>query len=190
MPDIDARLARAIERIDAANAEDPKGEALAYGERMSEWLERLRPDAPPALRIAVRAQHIRRWKIPRDDYPRDRVGYLKWRTALYDFHADEAEAILRAVGYDDDTVTRVRKMLRKKELRKDAEVQALEDVACLVFLEHYFAEFAQTQNDDKVVDILRKTWKKMSERAHDAALSLSRSLEERERRLVERALSG
>lgn len=183
----DPRLGRAMERIDAANAEDPKGEELVYGQRMSAWLDRLYPDASDALRLAARAQHIRRWEIPRDSYPMDRVGYLKWRTALYDLHADRAEAILRDVGYDDGTVERVRKMLRKKGRKDDEEVQALEDVACLVFLEHYFPAFAAKHGDDKIVDIVRKTWRKMSHHAHQAALGLE--LPEREKGLVERALA-
>lgn len=186
----DSRLALAIERIDAANREDPKGEAEIYGRRMTEWLERIAPDANDALRIAVRAQHIRRWKIPRDGYPRTRVGYLKWRTALYDFHADQAEAILREVGYgdEDDTIPRVRKMLRKKGMREDPDVQTLEDVACLVFLEHYFAPFVAENDydDDKLADIVRKTWRKMSERAHEAALGID--LPARERAIVALAL--
>lgn len=187
----DPRLARAIDRIDAANREDPKGGAEIYGRRMTEWLERIAPDANDALRIAVRAQHIRRWQIPRDDYPRTRVGYLKWRSALYDLHADQAEAILREVGFgdDDDTIQRVRKMVRKNGMRDDSDVQTLEDVACLVFLDHYFAPFvAENEYDDaKLADIVRKTWRKMSERAHEAALGIA--LPERERRIVALALS-
>lgn len=183
----DPRLARAVERIDAANADDPKGQELVYGQRMSAWLERLHPDASDALRLAARAQHICRWRIPRDTYPMDRVGYLKWRTALYDLHADVAEEILRGAGYGDATVERVRKMLRKKGRKDDSEVQALEDVACLVFLEHYFGDFAAKHDDPKVIGILRKTWAKMSDDARQAALSLE--LPEREKALVERALA-
>jgi hypothetical protein len=128
--------------------------------------------------------------IPRDDYPRTRVGYLEWRSALYDFHADQAEAILREVGFgdDDDTIPRVRKMLRKKGMRDDPDVQTLEDVACLVFLEHYFVPFvAENAYDDaKLADIVRKTWRKMSDRAHEAALGIA--LPEREREIVALAL--
>ena len=187
MADDEGRLEQAIERIDARNAEDPRGEERVYGQRMTAWLDRLYPEASDALRIAARAQHLCRWKIPRDSYPMDRVGYLKWRSALYDLHADLAEEVLREVGYDDDTVERVRKMLRKKGRKDDPEVQALEDVACLVFLEHYFADFAKKHDDDKLVDILQKTWRKMSDRARQAALSLE--LSGREKQLVDRALA-
>lgn len=184
----ETRLARAIERIDAANAEDPRGQELAYGQHMSAWLDRLYPDASEPLRLAARAQHLCRWKIPRESHPEGRVGYLKWRTALYDLHADLAEEILRDVGYDDDTIQRVRKMLRKKGRKDDEEVQALEDVACLVFLDCYFSDFAAKHEDDKVVDILRKTWRKMSDHAQRAALELD--LSGRDGALVERALAG
>lgn len=184
---METKLQRALDRIDAVNAEDPEGKELDYSRRMTDWLERLEPEAGDALRLAVRAQHIGRWKIPRSAYPKDRVGYLTWRNELGKLHADWTAEILRDVGYDGQTIERVRKMLRKKGLKTDPEVQTLEDVACLVFLEHYFADFAREHDDDKVVDILRKTWRKMSERGRQAALGLS--LGEREKALVDRALT-
>jgi len=116
----------------------------------------------------------------------DRVGYHRWRTRLYAFHADAAEKILRSVGYDDAVVARVRSLIRKERLKTDAQTQALEDVACLVFLENYFAEFAPKHDEQKVVDILRKTWGKMSEKARGAALALK--LPSEAQRLVEAAL--
>ena len=117
------RYLLALSRIDAANAEDPNIELvdgvrrpreLVYAERMSEWLERLRPDASELLRLAVRAQHIRRWEIPRQNYPMDRAGYKRWRTDLAKFHAETAGAILRACGYDEAEVARVQSLLRKQ----------------------------------------------------------------------------
>src|SRR3954466_9275916 len=138
----DDRFAEAIRRFDAANAEDPNREAdesgalvsseLLYARRMTAWLARLYPDASEALRLAARAQHLRRWMIARDRYPIDRAGYHRWRTALYSFHAEQAGAILRECGYDETTVARVGSLLRKERLKADAEAQALEDVACLV----------------------------------------------------------
>jgi hypothetical protein len=194
--EFDERFRAAIERIDAANADDPHrvshdGREIAaevlYARRMTAWLERLYPDASEQLRLAVRAQHIRRWEIPRDTYPMDRAGYHRWRTALYTFHADTAERILREVGYDDATIARVRSLLRKERLKSDPETQALEDVACLVFLESYFAEFAAKHDDEKLITILRRTWAKMSPKARDAALALK--LEPRARALIENALA-
>jgi hypothetical protein len=180
------RFALALARIDAANAEDPLGKELLYSQRMSAWLDRIEPGASEALRLAARAQHLRRWTIPRSDFPMDRIGYLKWRTTLYRFHADEAAAILREVGYDEQTVARVGSLIRKEGIKQDAEAQALEDVICLVFLENYFAEFAAQHDEEKVVGILRKTWRKMSERGRGVALGLAMPAEAR--RLVERAL--
>lgn len=181
------RFVRAIARIDSANAEDPAGKELLYSQRMTAWLDRIEPAASEALRIAARAQHIRRWQIPRTDFPMDRIGYLKWRTTLYRFHADQTAAILREAGYDEATIERVGSLIRKERIKLDAEAQTLEDVICLVFLENYFAEFAQQHDRDKVVGILRKTWAKMSARGQGEALKLSMSDEARQ--LVERALA-
>jgi hypothetical protein len=183
-----ARFAAALARIDAANAEDPNGKELLYSRRMTAWLERLVPDASEALRLAVRAQHIRRWTIPRSRYPMDLAGYKQWRTTLAAFHAETAGAILREVGYDDATVARVQALLRKERLKLDPEAQNLEDAACLVFLENYFAEFARQHDEEKLVGIVQKTWKKMSEVGRAAALELELAPEVRA--IVERALKA
>jgi hypothetical protein len=192
----DERLDAAFARIDEANAQDPNLERLdgqdfpkelLYGRRMSATLAMFAPEADDAVKLAARAQHVQRWKIPRSDFPMDRKGYLAWRQKLYGMHAELAGEILREVGYDDATIARVGTLLRKKGLKTDPDVQLLEDVICLVFLEHYFAEFSVKHDDDKVIDILRKTWAKMSPRGHEAALALPLG---EERRLVERALAA
>jgi len=180
-------LLDAFARIDAINAEGPDDRELLYSRRMTERLDRLEPDASDALRIAVRAQHIARWRIPRSDYPEGRAGYKRWRATLARMHADVCAEILVAVGYGDDTIARVRVMLTKARLKQDPEVQTLEDVACLVFLEHYAIEFAAKHPEDKVVDILRKTWTKVSDRGHRAALALD--LPAALRALIDRALA-
>ena len=184
---------RAMSAIDAANAADPnrvdeagRPKELVYAEQMTRWLAELVPDASDALRLAVRAQHIRRWEIPRDSYPMDRIGYLKWRTDLKNLHAKLAGDILAEAGYDDVTVARVQGLIRKERLKQDAETQALEDVACLVFLENYFADFARQHDPEKVVEIVRKTWKKMSPNGHAAALKLD--MPEAAAALVQKAL--
>jgi len=176
----------AIARFDAANAEDPDGEELVYAQRMSEWLEKFAPGASESLRLAARSQHIRRWEIPRNRYPMDRAGYHRWRNELAAFHAKTAGEILRGVGYDDATVGRVQSLLKKERLKEDPEAQLLEDVICLVFLEHYLPEFAAKHEEEKVIGILRKTWRKMSERGHDVAMKLP--LDTESRILVEEAL--
>ncbi|MDE0104741.1 MAG: DUF4202 domain-containing protein [Bryobacterales bacterium] len=174
---------RCVRRFDAANSEDPNLEAdgtpkeLAYARRMSAWLDRLAPQAPEEVRLAVRAQHICRWKIPRTTYPSGRTGYLRWRRELGRFHADTAGAIMRECGVGAETVQRVQATIRKERFRTDAWAQTLEDVACLVFLDHYFEPFAATQERPDMVRILRKTWRKMSSAAHDAALTIDYSAE-------------
>lgn len=187
---------KAIQRFDAANAEDPNLERvdgklvpkeLIYGQRMSTWLDKLYPEASEALRLAVRAQHLRRWTIPRSTYPMDRRGYLRWRTDLKSYHAEAAADVLAECGYDGGFISIVQSLLRKEGLRDNPDTQALEDTACMVFLEFYFADFAAQHDDEKVVDIVRKTWAKMSERAHEAALGLSLSADAMA--LVGRALS-
>ncbi len=193
------QFARAIAGIDAFNAEDPNrlrvnGESVAkelyYGQRMSHWLGQLAPDASAPLRLAVRAQHIGRWTSPRSDYPEGKQGYYRWRRALAVFHAETAGKILTEAGYDAATVTRVGQLLRKEHLKTDAEAQLLEDAACLVFLENVFTDFSRQHDDAKVIDILRKTWAKMSPKGHAAALVLKDSLPVDRQRLVEVALSG
>jgi len=175
------KLIKAIEAIDQTNSLDPNLEVsegqefpkeLLYSMRMSAWLKRLDPEASEPRQLAARAQHIRRWEVPREHYPAGREGYLRWRTYLYRFHADQAEAILREIGYDEETIALVRKMVGKQGIKHDADAQLIEDVACLVFLEYYFPEFAAKNDDNKVVDIVRKTWKKMSAQGHEAALTI------------------
>ena len=177
-----ARFQAAMERLDAANREDPHREVfegeeypkeLLYALRMTEWLGRLEPGASEALRLAVRSQHLCRWAIPRGRYPKDRKGYLQWRTELARFHAERAGAILREAGYGEETAARVQSLLRKERLKSDPEAQLLEDVACLVFLESYFLDFSRQHEEEKVIGILRKTWKKMSPRGQEAALAMA-----------------
>ncbi len=181
--------------IDFANAKDPNTEIvdgnsipkeLIYGQRMSLLLDKFHPNASEAVQIAARAQHICRWEIPRKDYPLDRVGYLKWRTELKKFHADKAAAILTKNGCSTEIIERVSFLLQKKKLKKDSETQLLEDVICLVFLEFYYDAFSVKHTDEKVIDILQKTWKKMSEKGHEAALQIHYS--EKGLQLIKQAL--
>lgn len=177
----DARFGQAMAAFDAVHARDPRVDRddnetvpyeLLYARRMTRELERLRPDAGEALRLAVRAQHLERWAVPRDQYPRDRSGYKRWRLDLANRHAERAGEILEHCGYDVATVRAVQGMLRKEQLKRDADVQTLEDVACLVFLRHYFADFSREHPREKLIGILRKTWNKMSDRGHAAALEI------------------
>lgn len=191
------RLNKAIDLIDQANSEDPTWEMwqgeeipkeLLYSRHMSVWLKKLDPEPSEARQIAARAQHIRRWTVPREQYPEGREGYLRWRKFLYRFHAEQAVAMMREVGYDDVAIDAVRQMIGKEGIKRNADVQLIEDVACLVFLEHYFPPFAQKYDEDKLIDIVRKTWKKMSEQGQQAALALS--LPDGLGQVVAKALAG
>jgi hypothetical protein len=192
-----ARFQRAIEAFDRANSEDPATELvgaerrpreLVAAERLSAWIERLEPNASEALRLAARCQHIRRWEIPRSNYPNDRAGYLRWRTELGRFHAETARRILREAGYDEVTIDAVRKINVKQGLHSNPDTQTMEDALCLSFLEHELDAFAAKHPPDKTVSILQKTWKKMSARGRQAALDLV--LPERARALVRAALGS
>lgn len=177
------RYQAAIAAFDQANAEDPSKEMaegkeypkeLLYAERMSEMQQRYAPEASEAVKLAVRAQHIQRRKIPRSDYPMNRQGYLQWRTGLYKFHAETAGRIMQEVGYDDAMVERVKTIVSKKGLKVNPETQLMEDVVDLVFLEHYMAGFAAQHpeyDEEKWIKIIHKTWQKMSPGAHEFALA-------------------
>ncbi len=183
--------------IDRANAGDPnhvwvRGERrpkeLAHSDLLTEWVHRLIPDPSEELLLAARAHHIRRWEVPRDSYPSSRQGYLRWRTGLHEFHARVTGEIMEQAGYGPDVIKRVKEIIRKQRLKRDPEVQALEDGLCLVFLETQLDDEYERIDDDKMVEILRKTWGKMSPAGQRAAVQLS--LSARGRALVERALDA
>lgn len=173
----------ALAAFDLANAEDPNMEMsegreypreLLYAQRMTEMQERYAPEASEAVKLAVRAQHIQRWKSPRSDYSMDRTGYLQWRTGLYKFHAETAGELMKQSGYEDEMIARVRTIISKKGLKVNAETQLMEDVVDLVFIEHYMIGFASAHpeyDEEKWIQIIKKTWQKMSPRAHEFALS-------------------
>jgi hypothetical protein len=171
-----ARLADTLAAIDAANSADPdhsegKPVALLYGERMSEELSRLYPDASETLQIAARGQHIERWTSPRNAYPEGREGYLKWRADLALFHAGRVGEIMAKAGYASADIERVGAMLRKIGIKRDAEVQALEDVACFTFLRWYFHPFAADKTSEALERIVTKTARKMSAGARALVLA-------------------
>lgn len=195
MPEGGAQFQAVMAAIDDANADDPRREVvggasrpqeLVYAERMSDCLDRLYPDASEALKIAARAQHIRRWEIPRDSHPVGRAGYNAWRTACRDHHAGLAAAIMRRHGYDEDAIAQVAKLIRKQELKRDPESQALQNVVGTVFIAHYLADFAEQHDDEKLVGILRKTARKMSAEGLAAVQALP--LPPRIAHLIEQAL--
>jgi hypothetical protein len=190
------RLATAA--FDALNARDPVRESdkgterprlLLQAERLSRAIERLDPEASEPLRLAAHCQHIERWKIPRSDFPEGRVGYLRWRTKLGQFHAARAAEILRQSGYEEDVISLVDLIVRKQGISTSPDVQTMEDALCLVFLEHELDTFIDKYpGEQKAIEILRKTWGKMSERGQRMALTLP--LGPRARDLVGRARGG
>ena len=182
-------LDSAIFRFKQANARDPslvlvegeqKPRELVRAERLEAWVLRLDPAPSDALRLAAHCQHLRRWEIPRTSFPKGRLGYLKWRKALAKFHAQAAGVILREVGVDEATVQAVRRINLKQGLATDPDTKTIEDALCLSFLEHEFDEFTRDHEAKKVLEILEKTWRKMSERGRRAALELELSPNARE----------
>jgi hypothetical protein len=191
------RLASAFRFFDAVNSEDPNLEPdehgqlvpkeVLYAQRMSACLARVAPDAPEAVQLAARCQHIRRWSIPRADFPLTRPGYHQWRNTLKKYHAELAGELLAQAGYEPEMIARVQELLQKLRLKDDPEMQLLEDVICLVFLEYYFLPFAAQHPEEKVLEIVQKTWPKMTERGHALALQLPFTPEARA--LVTKALA-
>ena len=181
-----ARFQDAIRRFDTANAQDPRGVELPYAQRLSAWVDRLAPDASEELRLASRAQHICRWVIPRDSYPAGRLGYLKWREDLKQFHAQKAGEILSEVGYDESTIARVQDLIRKRNFPRIPEGRVIEDALCLVFLETQFSDTTAKTGEEKMLDILRKTWRKMTPQAQKLALALP--MTDDSRALIQQAL--
>lgn len=176
-----SNLKQAFDSFDAYNAKDPNQEKhegkeipkeLLYAQRMSAWLDRYSPNAAEHVQLAARCQHIGRWEIPRKNYPMDRKGYLQWRNQLKFHHAEIAEKILNECGYSQDIIESVKFLLLKKELQKNPETKLLEDVICLVFIEFYLEAFANQYEEEKVVDIIKKTLKKMSPRAISIAVEI------------------
>ncbi|MRX50471.1 DUF4202 family protein [Paracoccus sp. S-4012] len=169
------RLETAFAAIDAANAADPRREnsepgELLYGRRMTQEQERMHPGASESLRIACRGQHIERWLLPRAEFPPGREGYLAWRREQGRRHADRVMGIMRAAGYGEAEAEAAGRMLRKEGIKRDPEVQALEDVACFTFIRHYLGDFASTQDPDALLKIIERTARKMSPEARARAL--------------------
>ncbi|MCF6296734.1 MAG: DUF4202 domain-containing protein [Flavobacteriaceae bacterium] len=186
----------AIQLFDKANTSDPNTETsngktypkeLLYAIRMTEKLNQFEPNASEAVQLAVRCQHICRWEIPRDSYEMNRKGYLTWRKDLAKFHAKKATEILKEIGYDDSLIDKVTFLLQKKQLKRNKETQLLEDVVCLVFLENYFEKFSKKYAEKKLIDIVQKTWAKMSDKGHEAALQLNFS--KKSLTLIQKALA-
>ncbi len=193
---------KALDLIDTANRQDPNlvnadgkdwPKELLYSERMSEMLHRFNPAADEAQKLAIRAQHIERWKSPRSDYPMDRIGYLKWRKDLYKIQANTAAGLVLQAGYDEASAERVRNAVAKKNIKTNPDTQLLEDVTDLCFMEHYILEFVGKHPDyseEKWIEIIQKTWHKMSAEAHQFVLDGQVKLPESLSPLIHKAVSA
>lgn len=178
------RLAAVLAAIDAVNAEDPEiveverknvPGSLVHGRRMSETLAHMHPNPSECLRIAARGQHIERWKVPRKSYPAGREGYLSWRKHQRSLQAERLGGLMAEAGYSADEIDRVGVLIRKERLEIDPEAQLFEDVICVVFLKYHFKESMTRVEEDKLADILVKTWKRMSDYGRSYALKLDLS---------------
>ena len=174
----------AVVLMDAANTEDPNTDVdldakewpkeLLYSHRMADMIERYKPEADHVNQLAVRGQHIQRWKSPRDAFPMDRKGYHQWRKQLYTFHATTTADLMEKAGFDEVSLERVRQSIGKIGIKVNPDTQLLEDIAGLVFIEHYMLAFAEKHpeyTEEKWIDIIQKTWNKMSDDAHKYSLS-------------------
>jgi len=173
MMTMSSTLEKTLQLIDNANADDPKnGVEILYSKRMLATLQTFDSEASEPLTLACYAQHVCRWKLIRKDYPQGLDGYLKWRTDLAKLHAKVLREAMEQSDYTDEDVKRAASIIQKRKLKADPEAQTMEDVSCLVFLNHYFDAFAAKHADEKIIDIVQKTWGKMSEKGHQAALKL------------------
>jgi hypothetical protein len=190
------KFEEAIALFDAYNKKDPnkiirEGETFPaeyfYALQLHNWIKKLEVSPSEALLLASRCQHIGRWEVPRESYPEGKAGYLNWRSNLAKYHAEKAEEMLRKAGYEEALIEHVKRIVLKKQIKADEEVQAIENALCLVFLEFQLNEFIEEHDDAKVIRILQKSWGKMSEKGHQAALQLS--FTGRGKELIERALA-
>jgi hypothetical protein len=193
---VEIKFKNAVHLFDEANKSDPNIESLngkdypkelLYAIRMTDKLNQFEPNASEEVQLAVRCQHICRWEIPRDSYEMNRNGYLNWRRELKKFHALKASEILLQVGYDETLIDKVTFLLEKKQLKKNSDTQLMEDIICLVFLEFYFENFSEKYSEKKLIDIIKKTWIKMSEKGRDSAINLNYSKKPKE--LILKAIS-
>ncbi|MBD0293806.1 MAG: DUF4202 domain-containing protein [Flavisolibacter sp.] len=193
---VNTRFEKALALFDTYNLQDPNTitwdgvtypYAYFYALQLHDWVKKLAPLASEALLLASRSQHIGRWQIPREQYPKTKAGYLNWRTDLAKFHAAKAGELMQEAGYNDDEIKAVQRIIRKENIRTDEEVQVMENALCLVFLQFQYEDFIEQHDKEKVIRILQKSWRKMSEPGREAALALP--FGDKGKALVEEALS-
>jgi hypothetical protein len=190
------KIEKAFELFDQYNSKDPKQytwndkaypQELFLAQQLYQWVLKLEPTAAEPLLLASRCQHIGRWEVPRDTYPDGKAGYLNWRSNLAKYHAQKAEELLLQAGYDKETISKVKQINLKQQIKSDSEVKTMENALCLVFLRFEFEDFLQKHDEAKIIRILQKTWAKMSDAGRDVALSLNFSPKAGE--IIKKALS-
>ena len=190
------KIEKAFELFDQYNSQDPKQyiwdgktypQELFLAQQLYQWVLKLEPTAAEPLLLASRCQHIGRWEVPRDTYPDGKAGYLNWRSNLAKYHAQKAEELLLQAGYDKETISKVKQINLKQQIKSDSEVKTMENALCLVFLRFEFEDFLQKHDEAKIIRILQKTWAKMSDAGRDVALSLNFSPKAGE--IIKKALS-
>ena len=190
-----SRLEKAFLLFDEYNQQDPHiiswngieyPAEYFYALQLYNWVIKLHPEAHEILLLASRCQHIGRWKIPREKYPAGKAGYLRWRSDMAKFHAHVAAELLMQAGYQEEEIKKLNHILLKENLKNDAEVQVMENALCLVFLQFQYEDFIQKHEEEKIIRILQKTWKKMTEPGRNFAMTLEYSAKGKE--LLERAL--
>jgi hypothetical protein len=186
-----------IELFDTYNRQDPRKIVFNgneypyeyfYALHLYNWVKKLEPEAGDVLLLASRCQHIGRWQIPREKYPIDKIGYLRWRTDLAKFHAEKAGELMLQAELEEETIKAVQRIIQKKQLRTDHEVQVMENALCLVFLQFQYDDFLQKHDDETMIRILQKTWNKMTAPGREAALNLN--FNGRGKELIEKALNS
>lgn len=191
------KMEKALALFDTFNQQDPHQVEFEgtrypaeyfYALQLYNILKELSPHAGETLVLASRCQHIGRWTIPRHEYPEGKAGYIKWRTTLAKFHADKAGELMREAGYGDDDIHALQRILLKEHLRTDPEVQVMEDALCLVFLRFQYEGFLHEHEEETLIRILQRTWKKMSASGQRSALAIPFSAEGK--RLIEKAIGS
>lgn len=190
-------LDRARAALDRAHEGDPvrrtvDGRELpaerVWADAVLRWVRALEPAPSAVLELAARAQHLERWRHPRSAWPAGRAGYLRWRREAAVRQGERAAALCTGAGLPPEFGAAVARLVRKEGLGRDPETIVLEDAACLAFLELDLEAFAARHDEEDVVRILARSWRKMSPRGHEAARALA--LPPALRALLRRALAA
>lgn len=133
-----------------------------YGKRMLKTLELVSPESSYAMKLAVQCQHLQRWGVPRSSYTYDRRGYHEWRREVMKYQLEQTINLLSSISIDEIDIKWIAQVINAQENKADSNGLIIMDTACLVFLKWYMEPFAKKHESEKVLDILKKTFRKMS----------------------------